>query len=708
MRGSNSLQKTCDRFGRQDKMGTQTPKAAGKSASPFSSTHRYPTRSSSTMDMDSSRDASTSTWPQHRRCTEGPLAEEETCMERGMRAKLSDEPAARDAYPPPPTPPNHLNIPEELAQIIITMISEDKQKEGFTGEDLAEAFREAPDSPPITKQSLSELDIQSIITNIKLRHDVNFDQDLSFRPNLDGSKGQGKLRATGQYWKALVAELRLYERLFQGTPLPQGLTQTNWEAITHHVERRLPTMFQTIRDVLKSLVPDRDHPIVEELLDVSMLMQEVERGVCDLVRLAECIAHLLKEHCAPMRDVWVDAMVRGIRMGASKHTPDRSEMIVLGLKELLGILEAMKLDVANHQIRNLKTLLIEDTVNFEKHYHLDRLVSFRSKVNINIAQSWYADATDEFGLQCTPRQRDASGFQLEIFTRAVVAVLFGRNGCGEFPDTFYLDHDRLHILKAEIDDLVFFDICMEMFAELAKRFGYNGPISLTVRQRLRAAILAILGEAAGQGSLQWMMNSEALSLEILRQASRLADRPPKHHFGHLVEANQHLRLLFNERSTHHAVRLEASFLSQILTSTIHHSTSSPMDLFNNLVSISPSTPALPTHFSQPLTSDTFASTQMPPETAKLIDLTNRISHIIVLHWRVWSRIAYVPVDDSPQSLILYPDESTSVSPSQPSARSNRSPATVSEEVPHLVTAMKTGEGRDSGQEAHVARQTQSQ
>ena len=99
-------------------------------------------------------------------------------------------------------------------------------------------------------------------------------------------------------------------------------------------------MFQTIRDVIKSLVPDSDHSRVDEHLDVPLLMQEIERGVCDFVRLAEWIARLLKEHCAPMRDVWVDEMVALTRQGAV--TQD-SKQIVIGLKTLFAILEAMKL-----------------------------------------------------------------------------------------------------------------------------------------------------------------------------------------------------------------------------------------------------------------------------------------------------------------------------------------------------------------------------
>jgi hypothetical protein len=211
---------------------------------------------------------------------------------------------------------------------------------GSEGEELAKAFREGSDLPPITRQSLSELDVQNIITNIKLRHDVNFDRDLSFRPNLDGTKGQEKVKAAQRYWRALVAELELYTRLFRGTPPLQEMDSASWSSVVQHAERRVPKIFQTIQDVLKSLVPDRDHSRVEEHLDVPMLMQEIERGVCDLVRLAEWMACLLKEHCAPMRDEWVDKMVSYTRMGV---TQNKSESIVKGLCELLGILESMKL-----------------------------------------------------------------------------------------------------------------------------------------------------------------------------------------------------------------------------------------------------------------------------------------------------------------------------------------------------------------------------
>jgi hypothetical protein len=340
MTARHSQHNNGDSLRKQDKMGAQTPKAAGSSPTPFRSadpTYRQlpansPETEGTTVGMDGAQ------WHRGLNVHDASSHEERHMgIERGSQRRNchpSDDSRSRrvsNTY--------SKDFPEQLAELIMDMIP------GLQGEELGDAFLRAADLPPITKQSLSELDIQNIIANIKLRHDVNFDRDLSFRPNLDGAKGQEKLKASKKYWNALVAELELYTRLFQGSPTLWSSRNVNWSEIVHHAQRRIPKMFEIIKEVLKSLVPDRDHARVDEHLDVPMLMQEIEKGVCDLVRLAEWMAHLLKEHCAPMRDDWVDKMVISTRDGVAKNSPAD---IVKGLRELLGILEAMKLVSCYH------------------------------------------------------------------------------------------------------------------------------------------------------------------------------------------------------------------------------------------------------------------------------------------------------------------------------------------------------------------------
>jgi hypothetical protein len=323
-------------------MGTQTPKAAGRKTSSCRRVdHSFSVLPQSAVVKDVGIERPESSWHSSLVCREVPLSEERHCVEQGTVTDASEDDTSTFALPPPPSPPAplaYLDYPEELARMLITMYP---TSEGdCSGEELADAFLLGSELPPITKQSLSELDIQNIITNLKLRHDVNFDRELSFRPNLDGARGQEKNITRRRYWKALVGELELYTRLFQGTPTLRGPADSRHAAHISHAKRRIPLLFQTIQDVLKSLVPDRDHVRVDERLDVPMLMQEIERGVCDLVRLAEWMAQLLKEHCAPMRDVLVDEMVSKTREGVVGRS---SVGIVRGLRALLGILEFMKL-----------------------------------------------------------------------------------------------------------------------------------------------------------------------------------------------------------------------------------------------------------------------------------------------------------------------------------------------------------------------------
>jgi len=337
MKARHPLSNSCESFHQQDEMGSQTPQAtSSNTTTPFGSTkHTFRPMPAITPDAEgpkASIDATGSAWHVGLKNQDGSPHEERHCIDIEAGSSRKSHPPQNGVWPP--TSPHPRRIPEQLAELIMNMIP------GPRGEELRDAFQSAADLPPITKQSLSELDIQNIITNIKLRHDVNFDRDLSFRPNLDGTKGQEKMKVSTKYWSALEAELELYVRLFQGSPALWNSPHTNWPIIVQHAQRRIPKMFETIQEVLKSLVPDRDHARVDEHLDVPMLMQEIERGVCDLVRLAEWMAHLLKEHCAPMRDEWVDKMVKSTRDGVSKNS---SLSIVDGLRQLLGIMEAMKL-----------------------------------------------------------------------------------------------------------------------------------------------------------------------------------------------------------------------------------------------------------------------------------------------------------------------------------------------------------------------------
>src|SRR2546423_1680480 len=200
---------------------------------------------------------------------------------------------------------------------------------------MCESLQTATTLPPVTRSTLSELDLNWIMHNVSLRVDVNYDHDLHFMP-IQGPSGEQKRQDAKKYWLALVAEFRIYQH-----------NLTDCDSCRHMEVRgpvtfkpRLPIMFETLRELLETLVPDRDHPKIVENLDTALLMQQVEKGVLDIVRLSQWIADLLKSHCAPMRDESADEMASKIEEGCTKSN---MEPIVDGLKKLFSFLEAMKL-----------------------------------------------------------------------------------------------------------------------------------------------------------------------------------------------------------------------------------------------------------------------------------------------------------------------------------------------------------------------------
>lgn len=201
-------------------------------------------------------------------------------------------------------------------------------------------LRKARRQPPVTKRTLSELDLPCIMSNINLRMDANFDRDLHFKPDLDGEKGKRKRKEAADYWDSMAMEISIYAYRAANPDDDADEKSSRDSNSKRTFEPRLPAMFEALQEVIKTLVPERDHPSVMQNLEVPLLMQQVRKGVLDMVALARWMAALLKTHCAPMRDEWADRMVEQITEGSQSQEPKE---IVNGLQTLFAILEAMKL-----------------------------------------------------------------------------------------------------------------------------------------------------------------------------------------------------------------------------------------------------------------------------------------------------------------------------------------------------------------------------
>ncbi|KAF1810228.1 hypothetical protein P152DRAFT_491769 [Eremomyces bilateralis CBS 781.70] len=484
---------------------------------------------------------------------------------------------------------------------------------------LAECFRYADPMPPISKRSLAELEISAIRDNAKLRHDINFDRELFFRPNLDGTRGLAKLRAAEEYWHALAAELELYALVYQRDWPGPSLRSHDGAVIETAVQRRIPELLTTIRDILEVLIPSRS-ALFKEQLDVSMFMQMVKNGVCDIVKVVQWLSLVLKEHCAPIRDEWVDNMVEKIHEGV---TVANWRLTVSGLRDLLGILEAMKLDVANHQIQYLRPKLIEDTVAFEQSYYQTN--AFQPSPS----RQWFLSYWHQH-IHPTPQPTCTTPCTTQTFAHALTHLLL--TPALPLPPTFHRDYPRLLALRATLSSLLHLATSLRTAATLLSR-----PLPPSLRQRLLADLTAIVPSGP------WRPNIHHVAAQIARVVHPLLPDPLSITPAALHDA-AHASLDAAWSHLSHTPELHAitSFLTtRTLAALTTFATASLLDVHSAFVARPPSSTVPP--------NDPPLPACVEPLYDGLVDVARRVAPLAVLHWRVWGPLVYVVEGAVPSS-----------------------------------------------------------
>lgn len=315
--------------------------------------------------------------------------------------------------------------------------------------------------PPVTKATLSELDVTKIVHNPKLRHDINFDPDLHFRPNLDGEKGRKKQEKAMQFWQTLKEQLAQFA-------MDRENFNRRCEEEGYGHDWALPLLLKAVKEIIQTLVPLRDRELLDEAFDVDLLIQQLNQNAADLEKLASWLSQVLKSHCAPMRDDWVDEMYNQLSRG---NRDNDIEELVRGMRTLLSVLEAMKLDVANHQIRCLRPVLIDDTVPFEHRFFYKKIQA--GKFSTEDTKLWYAGALRDF--QGDTAMTHEFG-ETAVFFKALCRLIMPSSPRKE-PNSFLFDEERILKLRADMLDAINLTICMKLWEELKLEAEYRAGMA---------------------------------------------------------------------------------------------------------------------------------------------------------------------------------------------------------------------------------------
>lgn len=270
--------------------------------------------------------------------------------------------------------------------------------------------------------------------------------------------------------------------------------------------------------------------------------------------------------------------------------------------------------MANHQIRSLRPLLIQDTVTFQQNYFLRKIASGPSSTGP--AQVWYAYAREG---QSIDRDSDRDG-QIAIFLRALLKLLLSFDPPESFPSTFQIDVDRLWHLRSDVRDTINLKVCDKLFCTLLSRNGYSGAPKSDVLTKVRSSCLSIVEDF--EGETRWEDHSKNVALEIARLANDLCGMN-----------NLSVDLVYAEKFLAKAIGSGMGCWPQMLKTTETEIWPSLIDFVNAFEHMSP----LDILY-QVETHTRRASGRLPYEPSCL---ARRIAHLGTLHWKVWAPLLYL-------------------------------------------------------------------
>lgn len=270
--------------------------------------------------------------------------------------------------------------------------------------------------------------------------------------------------------------------------------------------------------------------------------------------------------------------------------------------------------MANHQIRSLRPLLIQDTVTFQQNYFLRRIAS--GDFSIGPAQVWYAYARED---QYIGRDSDGDG-QIAMFFRSFCKLLLSFTAPESFPSTFKIDVDRLWHLRSDVRDTINSKVCNKLFSILLSRNGYAGPPTSELLDRVRISCFSIIEESEGEA--RWADHFKSVALEITRLAHNICGI--KDLSADLDYAEQFLAEVIGSGLGCWSQMLESTendIWPSLIESANAFQHMSPLDILNQVE-----------------THSRAAASTLPHEP---IRLAKRIAHIGSLHWKVWAPLLYL-------------------------------------------------------------------
>ena len=437
--------------------------------------------------------------------------------------------------------------------------------------------------PPINRYTLRDLNYEKIINNIQIRHDILFEPQLEFIANNGENHNRKKKERYSKYWNALSKDIdgmiglqksktrpRSPSGIFSSVDTLLGVKYkydsgeerksiqpvSRLEDLEQAPFIRIPIAINEIKEIILELIPYSRASQTEltQNIDIELIVQQIEYRAFDFNALMKYIASVLKTHCAPARDSAVNQIL--------VHCENGEFLKVM--QACFEVLESMKLDIANDQLRKIKPHVVASAVKFEWKHFSHQLS--RNRINTMHTVEWIRhtakyssnDYTDESMCKAFKMRVNSTlslpdilecGSNAEqkpeyVLNKAFLDLIVHRKHTSilKLPETLKYDVQRLNRYHSEIQDLVVMSCLITLIKQAVGKSWNESEVS-----KLKEKIWAILNDKdTTMNHLILFMVTESEKLGLNTEAQAFARQ-----IENCINVDSPLFVLFTKRIAIH-------------------------------------------------------------------------------------------------------------------------------------------------------------
>ncbi|XP_066927472.1 T-complex protein 11-like protein 2 [Clytia hemisphaerica] len=266
--------------------------------------------------------------------------------------------------------------------------------------------------------------IESIVANMALAHEMIMNDDF-------------QLTALNEASENSSLEKRIHDVLHKAF----------WDVLEEEVKSEPPefknafNLLMEMKMLILEIIPKSKaasamRTEIEETLDEELIKQQIDHNAFDIVSCASFILSTLSKICAPVRDARIKALKA------------KTDLVPL-LRGTFELINLMKIDIANYEIKSIKPILMKQAVKYEDEKFNEFLKE--NKDGLNLTKIWLKNALDIINSIRSPSSQNKVTPGV-VITNAYLSLLFPTSEL--CPETLFMDELRLKQISGQFEVLI--------------------------------------------------------------------------------------------------------------------------------------------------------------------------------------------------------------------------------------------------------------